>query len=75
MQGLMSHDRVLAGALWRAFFESRTADPILLEQMVHYVRKQVLYHTEINSLLSFDVRDFYFMMMVYSMTVLHDVNF
>lgn len=48
LQGLMSHDRVLAGALWRAFFESRIADPILLEQMVHYVRKQVLYHTETN---------------------------
>ena len=43
MQGLLSHDRVLAGSLWRILFESRVEDPILLEQMVHYVRKQVFY--------------------------------
>ena len=41
-QGLLGDDMVLAGALWRIFFEMRhDVDPAHLELMVAYVRKQV----------------------------------
>ncbi|XP_064597341.1 ubiquinol-cytochrome-c reductase complex assembly factor 1-like [Liolophura sinensis] len=40
-EGLLSHDRVLAGALWRIFFEKADTDPGSLARMVEYVRQQI----------------------------------
>ncbi len=42
IQGLLDDDRVLAGALWRQFFEFECEDPEHLRKLVHYVRQQVL---------------------------------
>lgn len=42
-EGILSDDRVLAGALWRNFFEMNCDDPKALETMVQYVRKQMAY--------------------------------
>ena len=41
LQGLLSDDTVLAGALWRNFFEMDCADVEHIEKLVQYVRKQV----------------------------------
>lgn len=43
-EGIMSDDRVLAGALWRRFFEMKCDNYEHLETMVRYVRKQVSIH-------------------------------
>lgn len=40
-EGIMSDDKVLAGALWRRFFEMKCDNFEHLETMVKYVRKQV----------------------------------
>ena len=40
-QGLLEDDRVLAGALWRHFFDFECKDAEKLEKLVHYVHKQV----------------------------------
>jgi len=40
-EGLMSDDRVLAGALWRRFFEMNSEDYQKIEILVKYVRMQV----------------------------------
>lgn len=40
-EGLMSDDKVLAGALWRRFFEMKCDNYEHLEVMVKYVRRQV----------------------------------
>lgn len=40
-EGIMSDDKVLAGALWRRFFERKCDDYFLLEGLVSYVRQQV----------------------------------
>lgn len=42
-EGLLSDDTVLAGALWRNFFEMDCKDVTHLENLVHYVRKQLQY--------------------------------
>lgn len=39
-EGMLSDDRVLAGALWRTFFQQHIIQPEQLELMVNYVRKQ-----------------------------------
>ncbi|XP_033225370.1 ubiquinol-cytochrome-c reductase complex assembly factor 1 [Belonocnema kinseyi] len=40
-EGITGDDKVLAAALWRRFLQSEGNDPVKLEQLVHYVRKQV----------------------------------
>lgn len=40
-EGILSDDKVLAGALWRTFFNSSCSNPEQLEKLVHYVRKNV----------------------------------
>ena len=40
-EGLLLDDKVLAGALWRRFFQRNCKDPEHLERLVHYIRKQV----------------------------------
>ncbi|KAG7199889.1 hypothetical protein KM043_014335 [Ampulex compressa] len=40
-EGIMSDDKVLAGALWRRFFRSECSNPEKLEQLLIYVRQQV----------------------------------
>lgn len=40
-EGIMSDDHVLAGALWRRFFEMKCEDYSQLERLVIYVRQQV----------------------------------
>lgn len=40
-EGIMSDDKVLAGALWRRFFEKNCENYVLLERLVSYVRQQV----------------------------------
>ncbi|KAL4655800.1 ubiquinol-cytochrome-c reductase complex assembly factor 1 [Arapaima gigas] len=42
-EGILSHDRVLAAALWRILFNRQCEDPQQLELMVQYVRKQMQY--------------------------------
>nr|XP_033770435.1 ubiquinol-cytochrome-c reductase complex assembly factor 1 isoform X1 [Geotrypetes seraphini] len=42
-EGILSDDRVLAGALWRNLFNKQCEDPRHLEFMVEYVRKQMQY--------------------------------
>lgn len=42
-EGILSEDKVLAGALWRIFFCSECNDPEQLETLLTYVRKQVKY--------------------------------
>ncbi|KAJ9595712.1 hypothetical protein L9F63_013125, partial [Diploptera punctata] len=39
-EGLLLDDKVLAGALWRRFFQRNCNDPEYLERLVHYIRKQ-----------------------------------
>ncbi len=55
-QGLMGHDRVLAGALWRTFFDKACEDPVKLELMVQYVRKQVSFEFQISAHLLLDYK-------------------
>ncbi|XP_063243974.1 ubiquinol-cytochrome-c reductase complex assembly factor 1 [Bacillus rossius redtenbacheri] len=40
-EGLLSGDRVLAGALWRRFFQLQCRHPLHLESLVQFVRQQV----------------------------------
>lgn len=40
-EGIMSDDRVLAGALWRRFFAMNCDDSVQIERLVKYVRHQV----------------------------------
>ncbi|XP_001626102.3 ubiquinol-cytochrome-c reductase complex assembly factor 1 [Nematostella vectensis] len=40
-EGLLSHDRVLAAALWRNMFHDNRTDAVQLASMVEYVRRQV----------------------------------
>ncbi|XP_069688529.1 ubiquinol-cytochrome-c reductase complex assembly factor 1 [Periplaneta americana] len=40
-EGLLSDDKVLAGAVWRRFFQRDCNDPEHIECLVHYIRKQV----------------------------------
>lgn len=40
-EGLLSNDKVLAGSLWRNFFEKDCKDVAHLEKLVEYVRKQL----------------------------------
>ncbi|XP_013774475.1 ubiquinol-cytochrome-c reductase complex assembly factor 1-like [Limulus polyphemus] len=42
-EGLLSDDKILAAAIWRILFCYSCTSPILLEELVHYVRKQVDY--------------------------------
>ena len=42
-EGMISDDKVLAGALWRTFFQQKVVPPQHLEKLVHYVRKQQLH--------------------------------
>uniref|UniRef100_A0A8D9BS58 Ubiquinol-cytochrome-c reductase complex assembly factor 1 n=3 Tax=Cacopsylla melanoneura TaxID=428564 RepID=A0A8D9BS58_9HEMI len=46
-EGIQSDDKVLAGAIWRRFFCKNCDNPLLIERLVHYVRRQVyeLEHT------------------------------
>lgn len=39
-EGLLTDDKVLAGALWRNLFQKQQVDPRTLEMMVNYVRTQ-----------------------------------
>ncbi|XP_017493113.1 PREDICTED: ubiquinol-cytochrome-c reductase complex assembly factor 1 isoform X1 [Rhagoletis zephyria] len=41
-EGIMSDDRVLAGALWRRFFAMNCDDIIKIERLVKYVREQTV---------------------------------
>lgn len=42
-QGVLGTDMELAGSLWRSFFQGdKELDPVDLENMVRYVRKQVM---------------------------------
>ncbi|SPP85186.1 ubiquinol-cytochrome-c reductase complex assembly factor 1 [Drosophila guanche] len=41
-EGIMSDDRVLAGALWRRFFEMNCDDYAHIERLVKYVRQQAV---------------------------------
>jgi len=42
LQGVLGTDMELAGSLWRSFFAGdKDIDPVDLENMVCYVRKQV----------------------------------
>ncbi|XP_001354181.1 ubiquinol-cytochrome-c reductase complex assembly factor 1 [Drosophila pseudoobscura] len=41
-EGIMSDDRVLAGALWRRFFEMNCDDYAQIERLVKYVRQQAV---------------------------------
>lgn len=47
-EGIMSSDMVLAGAVWRRFFQSKCDDPRLVENIVRYVRKQVQLNNVVN---------------------------
>ncbi|XP_029467473.1 ubiquinol-cytochrome-c reductase complex assembly factor 1 isoform X2 [Rhinatrema bivittatum] len=47
-EGILSDDRVLAGALWRNLFNKQCDDPRHLELMVEYVRKQMQYLDTLN---------------------------
>ncbi|XP_015606318.1 ubiquinol-cytochrome-c reductase complex assembly factor 1 [Cephus cinctus] len=40
-EGLLSDDKVLAGAVWRRFLQSESNDPEAVEKLVIYVRKQI----------------------------------
>ncbi|KAK8760613.1 hypothetical protein V5799_028120 [Amblyomma americanum] len=40
-EGLQGDDKALAGALWRVLLMCEGEDPVALETLVHYVRKQV----------------------------------
>ena len=40
-QGLLDSDKVLAGSVWRVFFEMDCEDITHIELLVHYIRKQV----------------------------------
>uniref|UniRef100_A0A1B6C9K3 Ubiquinol-cytochrome c chaperone domain-containing protein n=1 Tax=Clastoptera arizonana TaxID=38151 RepID=A0A1B6C9K3_9HEMI len=40
-EGLLSSDKVLAGAIWRRFFSKQCNDPVQVENMVKYVRQQI----------------------------------
>jgi cytochrome b pre-mRNA-processing protein 3 len=40
-EGLLSDDKVLAGAIWRRLFNASYVDPIHLEAIVKYIRKTV----------------------------------
>ena len=40
-EGIMSDDKILAGALWRRYFCSECNDPEQLEKLLVYVRKQI----------------------------------
>lgn len=42
-EGLLDNDKVLAGAIWRNFFEEKYPDtnPERLEILVNYIRRQV----------------------------------
>lgn len=42
-EGIMTNDKVLAGALWRRLFQSECNNPEHLEQLVIYVHKTVCY--------------------------------
>jgi len=48
-EGLISDDRVLAGALWRNLFDRNCADASHLEKMVEYVRRQIVNIDRIDS--------------------------
>lgn len=41
-EGLQSDDTILAGAIWRRVYQQKDVDPVLLEALVKYVRKQVI---------------------------------
>lgn len=40
-EGLMTNDQVLAGAVWRRFFQSECNNPEQVEKLVIYIRKTV----------------------------------
>lgn len=40
-EGLLSDDKVLAGAVWRTLLQQHCSDLENLECIVHYIRKQV----------------------------------
>ena len=42
-EGMLSDDMVLAGAIWRSFFQSEIVTPKQLETLVCYIRKQQAY--------------------------------
>lgn len=42
-EAIMISDAALAGALWRRFFEGECNDPQLVERLIDYVHKQLLY--------------------------------
>ncbi|XP_049856757.1 ubiquinol-cytochrome-c reductase complex assembly factor 1-like [Schistocerca gregaria] len=53
-EGLLSDDKVLAGAVWRRFFERNCNNPEAVECLVRYIRKQIKLLDEIgiNDLIS-----------------------
>lgn len=44
VQGFLSDDTVLAGALWRNLYMQRSVDPIHLNRAVYYVRGTVCFN-------------------------------
>ncbi|XP_015119795.1 ubiquinol-cytochrome-c reductase complex assembly factor 1 [Diachasma alloeum] len=41
-EGLLTNDKVLAGAVWRRFLQSECNDPELVEKLVIYIRKTMI---------------------------------
>ncbi|XP_063978299.1 ubiquinol-cytochrome-c reductase complex assembly factor 1 [Diachasmimorpha longicaudata] len=41
-EGLLSNDKVLAGAVWRRFLQSECNDPEVVEKLVIYIRKTMI---------------------------------
>lgn len=49
-EGLMSSDVILAASIWRSLFDfDQNIDPIVLENMVMYIRKQIHHLDSLNS--------------------------
>ena len=42
-EGLLAGDAVLAGALWRRFFQKNCLDAEQIELMIKYIRLQVIF--------------------------------
>lgn len=52
-EAIMISDAALAGVLWRRFFVGNCNDPLLMERLIDYVHKQLLYLEEVDQELLF----------------------
>jgi len=48
-EGILSDDKVLACAVWRAFFQMQCDDPEKIEKVVWYIRKQMRHLDRLDS--------------------------